>query len=132
MQEEHEDKMEYWSELYILMQEEEEAALAAASEPMRNYLINHIFPTLTPALLEVAKLRPDDPIDFLAEYLFKLNPSGKMLEPGYNLQAEKLLGKIKILDDALKDLDINIDPLLPPEAAVDDPKPKNINSMSAL
>ncbi|XP_045513960.1 adenylate kinase 7-like isoform X1 [Pieris brassicae] len=132
LQEEHEDKMEYWSELYILMQEEEEAALAAASEPMRNYLINHIFPTLTPALLEVAKLRPDDPIDFLAEYLFKLNPTGKMLEPGYNLQAEKLLGKIKILDDALKDLDINIDPLLPPEAAVDDTKTKNINSMSAL
>ncbi|CAK1553644.1 unnamed protein product [Leptosia nina] len=134
MQEEREDKMEYWSELYLLMQEEEEAALAAASEPMRNYLINHIFPTLTPALLEVAKLRPDDPIDFLAEHLFKLNPTGKMLEPGYNLQAEKLLGKIKILDDALKDLDIKIDPLLPPECAVDDPSAsrKNINSMSAL
>lgn len=47
------------------MREEEESALAAAAEPMRNYLVNHIFPTLTPALLEVAKLRPDDPIDFL-------------------------------------------------------------------
>ncbi|VVC96462.1 unnamed protein product [Leptidea sinapis] len=117
MQEEREDKMEYW--LYALMQEEEEAALAAAGEPMRNYLINHIFPTLTPALLE-------------AEYLFKLNPTGKMLEPGYNLQAEKLLGKIKILDDALKDLDIKIDPLLPPECEVEDPKPHTINPMSAL
>ncbi|XP_038210514.1 adenylate kinase 7-like [Zerene cesonia] len=132
MQEEREDKMEYWSELYGLMQEEEEAALAAASEPMRNYLINHIFPTLTPALLEVAKLRPDDPIDFLAEYLFKLNPTGKMLEPGYNLKAEMLLGKIKILDDALKELDIKIDPLLPPEAAVEETSKKRINSMSAL
>lgn len=47
------------------MREEEEAALAAAGEPMRNYLVHHIFPTLTPALLEVAKLRPEDPIDFL-------------------------------------------------------------------
>ncbi|XP_045493648.1 adenylate kinase 7-like isoform X1 [Colias croceus] len=132
MQEEREDKMEYWSELYGLMQEEEEAALAAASEPMRNYLINHIFPTLTPALLEVAKMRPDDPIDFLAEHLFKLNPTGKMLEPGYNLKAEMLLGKIKILDDALKELDIKIDPLLPPEAAVEETPKRHINSMSAL
>ncbi|XP_073951884.1 adenylate kinase 7-like [Choristoneura fumiferana] len=54
IREDHEDKMEYWSELYALMREEEEAALAAAGEPMRNYLVHHIFPTLTPALLEVA------------------------------------------------------------------------------
>ncbi|KAL0840428.1 hypothetical protein ABMA28_015683 [Loxostege sticticalis] len=133
MKEEREEKMEYWSELYALMREEEEAALAAAGEPMRNYLVHHIFPTLTPALLEVAKLRPEDPIDFLAEFLFKMNPSGKMLEPGYNLQAEKLLGKIKILDDALKDLDIKIDPLVPPEAEVgESSSKKNINSMSAF
>ncbi|CAB3242899.1 unnamed protein product [Arctia plantaginis] len=169
LKEEREEKMEYWTELYALLREEEEAALAAAGEPMRNYLIHHIFPTLTPALLEVAKLRPEDPVDFLgdnliklnphakkldpklrrlietflsrqgaansginickiekdvthvtdkdkddlevAEQLFKLNPSGKMLEPGYNLQAEKLLGKIKILDDAIKNLDIKIEPL---------------------
>lgn len=62
-----------------------------------------------------------------------MNPSGKMLEPGYNLQAEKLLGKIKILDDALKDLDIKIDPLVPPEAEVgESSSKKNINSMSAF
>ncbi|XP_052753558.1 adenylate kinase 7-like [Galleria mellonella] len=134
LKEEREEKMEYWSELYALMREEEEAALAAAGELMRNYLVRYIFPTLTPALLEVAKLRPEDPIDFLAEYLFKLNPSGKMLEPGYNLQAERLLGKIKIVDDALKELDIKIDPLLPPEAGVDEVynSKKNINRMSAL
>lgn len=35
---------------------------------MRNYLVNHIFPTLTPALLEVAKLRPEDPVDFLVRF----------------------------------------------------------------
>lgn len=55
-----------------------------------------------------------------------------MLEPGYNLQAEKLLGKIKILDDALKDLDIKIEPLLPPEVDFEFKPKKNINSMSAL
>lgn len=66
--------------------------------------------------------------------MFKLNPSGKMLEPGYNLQAEKLLGKIKILDDALKDLDIKIDPLLPCDVEFGDPttSKKKINQMSAL
>lgn len=57
-----------------------------------------------------------------------------MLEPGYNLQAEILLGKIKILDDAIKDLDLKIDPLIPPEVEIDQattPKRK-INSMSAF
>ncbi|XP_026328689.1 adenylate kinase 7-like [Hyposmocoma kahamanoa] len=132
MQEEREDKMEYWSELYALLREEEEAALAAAGEPMRNYLVHHIFPTLTPALLEVAKLRPEDPIDFLAEYLFKLNPNGKMLEPGFNLQAEKMLGRIKLLDDALKNLEIKIDPLIPSDAEVEEEKKHVINPMSAL
>ncbi|XP_075970522.1 uncharacterized protein LOC142972945 [Anticarsia gemmatalis] len=133
LKEEREEKMEYWTELYALLREEEEAALAAAGEPMRNYLVNHIFPTLTPALLEVAKLRPEDPIDFLAEHLFKLNPSGKMLEPGYNLQAEKLLGKIKILDEAIKDLDIQIEPLLSEfDQETSEQPPMKVNIMSGL
>ncbi|KAL4703485.1 hypothetical protein ACJJTC_014355 [Scirpophaga incertulas] len=134
LKKQREERMEYWTELYSIMREEEEAALAAAGEPMRNYLMNNIFPTLTPALLEVAKLRPDDPIDFLAEYLFKLNPTGKMLEPGFNLQAEKLLGRIKILDDALKDLDIKIDPLGTAEAEISkaESSKKKICLMSAL
>ncbi|XP_068630658.1 adenylate kinase 7-like [Battus philenor] len=136
MKEEREDKMEYWSELYGLMREEEEMALAAAGEPMRNYLVQYIFPTLTAGLLEVAKLRPKDPIDFLAEYLFKLNPTGKMLEPGYNLKAERIMGKIKILDEALKDLNINIEPLLPADVDVNvgeaTTSKKEVNRMSAL
>ncbi|XP_063361039.1 adenylate kinase 7-like [Cydia amplana] len=133
MRKDREDKMEYWSELYAAMREEEEQALAAAGEPMRNYLVHNIFPTLTPALLEVARLRPADPIDFLAEHLFKQNPTGKMLEPGYNLQAEKILGKIKILDDALQDLDVQIEPLAPPEAELPSPpSPPKPKPMSAL
>ncbi|XP_028032525.1 adenylate kinase 7-like [Bombyx mandarina] len=134
MRTDREEKMEYWSELYALLREEEEAALAAASEPMRNYLVQYIFPTLTKGLLEVAKLRPNDPIDFLAEYLFKQNPTGKMLEPGYNLQAEKLLGKIKILDDAIRDLNIQLEPLLPDDAKADEESTskKKIYSMTAF
>lgn len=43
-----------------------------------------------------------------------------MLEPGYNLQAEKLMGKIKILDDALQELDLQIEPLVTPECDIQD------------
>ncbi|XP_041976402.1 adenylate kinase 7-like isoform X2 [Aricia agestis] len=133
MKETREKNMEYWAEVYASMQEEEEAALAAETEPMRQYLMNHIFPTLTTALLEVARVRPDDPVDFLAEYLFKMNPTGKMLEPGFNLQAEMLLKKIKMLDDSMKDLDIKIDPLLPPDVDAGGPTiKKKIDNMFSL
>lgn len=55
-----------------------------------------------------------------------------MLEPGYNLQAEKMLGRIKLLDDALKNLEIKIDPLMPPEVEIEDEKKHVIDPMSAL
>ncbi len=44
------------------------------SIPLRNYLMSHVMPTLTKGLIECAKSKPEDPIDFLAEYLFKNNP----------------------------------------------------------
>lgn len=46
--------------------------LQLQSLPLRNYLMKHVIPTLTAGLIEVAKSRPDDPIDFLAEYMFKV------------------------------------------------------------
>lgn len=64
--------------------------------------------------------------------MFKLNPNGKMLEPGYNLQAERMLGRIKILDDALKNLEIKIEPLMPQDAEIEEEKKHEINPMSAL
>lgn len=68
--------------------------------------------------------------------MFKLNPTGKMLEPGYNLQAEKILGKVKMLDEALKDLDIDIEALIPQEAEVPGEEvaasKKKIEEMNAL
>ena len=42
--------------------------------PLRNYLIKYVMPTLIRGLVSISKSRPDDPIDFLAEYLFKSNP----------------------------------------------------------
>lgn len=56
-----------------------------------------------------------------------------MLEPGYNLQAEMLLNKIKIFDDELKDLDVKIDLLLPSEIEIEQTCiSKKDNKMKAL
>mmetsp|Transcript_2729 Transcript_2729/g.9152 ORF Transcript_2729/g.9152 Transcript_2729/m.9152 type:complete len:99 (-) Transcript_2729:91-387(-) len=56
------------------LQEEEREALHLRSLPMRKYLIENVLPTLTRGLQEVAKVRPEDPIDYLAEYLFNADP----------------------------------------------------------
>jgi adenylate kinase len=50
---------------------QERDALETRSLPMRQYLVDNVLPLLTKGLLEVGRLRPEDPIDFLAEYLFK-------------------------------------------------------------
>jgi adenylate kinase len=55
--------------LFDVVQERE--ALETRSLPMRQYLVDNVLPLLTKGLLEVGRLRPEDPIDFLAEYLFK-------------------------------------------------------------
>ena len=36
--------------------------------------MSHVMPTLTKGLIECCKQKPEDPIDYLAEYLFKNNP----------------------------------------------------------
>ena len=38
--------------------------------PTRKFLLVNIMPTLTKGLLEVCKINPIDPIDYLAEFLF--------------------------------------------------------------
>ncbi len=65
--------------------------LETQSIPLRNYLMQHVMPTLTEGLIEVCKVKPDDAVDYLvsthnyvssllhddalqAEYLFKNNP----------------------------------------------------------
>ncbi len=50
---------------------EEMALLEARSMPLRNYLMETVIPALTEGMLEVVKLQPEDPIDFLAEFLFQ-------------------------------------------------------------
>ena len=41
------------------------------SQPIRQYLMDNLVPILTEGLLEVCKRTPEDPVDYLAEYLFR-------------------------------------------------------------
>lgn len=50
---------------------QEQESLETRSLPMRQYLVDNVLPILTKGLLEVGRVRPEDPIDYLAEYLFK-------------------------------------------------------------
>lgn len=91
----YEAQVEEWSKLLEELQMEEEKLLVAQSEPLRNYLMKFVFPTLTRGLLEVAKIKPTDPVDFLAEYLFKENPEGRMFDPSYTRNGELIERKYK-------------------------------------
>eukprot|EP00794_Sanderia_malayensis_P019922 gene19922-21874_t len=66
--------LEEWREKLNEVKRQEEESLENQSIPLRNYLMKHVMPTLTTGLIECCKHRPDDPIDFLAEYLFENNP----------------------------------------------------------
>ena len=65
--------LQSFSFLYLPLQQarlaevhrQELEALEVGTIPLRNYLIQHIMPTLNQGLIEAVKIRPDDPIDFL-------------------------------------------------------------------
>lgn len=60
-----------------LIQREETELLEARAKPLRAYLLDTVLPALTEGMLEVVKVQPDDPIDYLAEFLFR---KGRELE----------------------------------------------------
>ncbi|XP_045919021.1 adenylate kinase 7 isoform X1 [Micropterus dolomieu] len=63
-----------WTKGLKAVRQQEEELLEAQSVPMRNYLTEHVMPILTQGLIECCTSRPQDPVDFLAEYLLKNNP----------------------------------------------------------
>ncbi|XP_045187456.1 adenylate kinase 7-like [Mercenaria mercenaria] len=71
---ERKKRQEEWTQRLNEVKREEYELLEAQSIPLRNYLMKHVMPTLTQGLIECCKTRPDDAIDFLAEYLFQQNP----------------------------------------------------------
>ncbi|KAF5274111.1 hypothetical protein FQR65_LT04509 [Abscondita terminalis] len=106
----HQIKMEQWAAILEQLQFEEEQVLIAKSEPLRNYLIKFIFPTLAKGLIETARVRPCDPVDFLALYLFKENPEGHMFDPSYTREGTRILSEFSIVaEKCLESLSNNED-----------------------
>lgn len=95
MLEERQKLMEAWIDVTYTLQEQQEQLLIAQNTPLREYLMKFVFPTLTKGLLEVSRIKPDDPIDFLAEYLFNQNPEGRMFDPAYVKKGEDLINAIR-------------------------------------
>ncbi|KAM6394641.1 adenylate kinase 7 isoform 2-T2 [Pluvialis apricaria] len=72
--EERAERMANWEEWNKHLEEvkrQEQELLEAQSIPLRNYLMKNVMPTLMQGINECCRIRPDDPVDFLAEYLFK-------------------------------------------------------------
>ncbi|KAJ3295038.1 Adenylate kinase 7 [Borealophlyctis nickersoniae] len=61
-----------WNTRLEEIRKQEQEVLESQSVPLRNYLVKYVMPTLTKGLIEVCKVRPEDPIDHLAEFLFKV------------------------------------------------------------
>ncbi|XP_035869702.1 adenylate kinase 7 isoform X2 [Phyllostomus discolor] len=68
-------RWEEWNKRLEEVKKEERELLQAQSAPLRNYLMTYVMPTLMQGLSECCKVRPEDPVDFLAEYLFRNNPA---------------------------------------------------------
>ena len=73
--ERHKKAVAEWNLRSEEVRKQEQDVLQTQSLPLRNYLLKHVIPTLTAGLIEVAKTRPEDPVDFLAEFMFKHNPA---------------------------------------------------------
>ncbi|XP_032919807.1 adenylate kinase 7 isoform X3 [Catharus ustulatus] len=74
---EREERMARWEEWNKQQEEvkkQEQELLEAQSLPLRHYLMKNVMPTLMRGINESCRIRPDDPVDFLAEYIFKNSP----------------------------------------------------------
>lgn len=63
----------------IRMKERE--LLEQRSQPLRHYLMENVVPILADGLMELCSTLPEDPVDFLAEYLFKHSSEVRQPDP---------------------------------------------------
>ncbi|XP_035534137.1 adenylate kinase 7-like [Morone saxatilis] len=64
---------EEWQKNLSELNRQEYELLEAHSLPLRNYLMKYVMPSLTDAMLDCCKIKPEDPVDFLAEHLLRNN-----------------------------------------------------------
>ncbi|KAM9294123.1 adenylate kinase 7 [Gastrophryne carolinensis] len=67
-------RWEEWNSRLEEVKRQERELLEAQSVPLRNYLMKNVMPTLIEGLNQCCRVRPHDPVDYLAEFLFKKNP----------------------------------------------------------
>ncbi|KAK2864252.1 hypothetical protein Q7C36_003406 [Tachysurus vachellii] len=65
--------LEEWNRNMLEVKKQERELLEARSLPLRHYLMKYIMPALREGLGACCQVKPDDPIDFLAEYLLRNN-----------------------------------------------------------
>ena len=53
------------------IRQQERDLLDTRSQPIRQYLMDNVVPHLTKALIDLCKETPEDPLDFLADFLLK-------------------------------------------------------------
>uniref|UniRef100_A0A3Q2Q924 Adenylate kinase 7a n=1 Tax=Fundulus heteroclitus TaxID=8078 RepID=A0A3Q2Q924_FUNHE len=56
---------EEWKMNLLVVKQQESELLEAKALPLRNYLMKYVMPSLSEAMLECSKVRPEDPVDFL-------------------------------------------------------------------
>ncbi|XP_056301575.1 adenylate kinase 7-like isoform X1 [Danio aesculapii] len=66
--------LDEWNRNTAEVERQEHELLEARSVPMRHYLMKYVMPTVVQGLVDCCKVKPDDPVDFLAEHLFRSNP----------------------------------------------------------
>ncbi|KAM6964998.1 adenylate kinase 7-like [Aplochiton taeniatus] len=64
-------QMTEWNKNMTEVKKQEYELLKARSLPLRNYLMKYVMPTFSQAMIECCKVKPEDPIDFLSEFLLR-------------------------------------------------------------
>uniref|UniRef100_A0A8C1VCN8 Adenylate kinase 7a n=1 Tax=Cyprinus carpio TaxID=7962 RepID=A0A8C1VCN8_CYPCA len=72
-QEEIEEELRKRSRNMVEVKKQEHELLETQSVPMRHDLMKYVMPTVMQGLMDCGKVKPGDPVDFLAEYLFRNN-----------------------------------------------------------
>jgi len=80
-EEEREVREERVNQTKNAIEEREQGLIDQRSEPLRTYLEENLVPFLSEGLAEVCRRTPEDPVDFLAEYLFRMSVKVKFPDP---------------------------------------------------
>lgn len=80
LEEEKEKQLEEINNQLMKQKKKELLAMEQRSAPVRHYLMKYVFPKLTDGILEVTKIRPQNPVQFLGHYLFSSLPTSQIFD----------------------------------------------------